>query len=295
MDKIKTILTRTIFPLGIACIFLLSTAFCCINTGSGGGSGTGSGSGSGSGSGPEIEKWDLSINCAVFLNYDVRPFLDDYKNRYGGFAPSDWNELVFAHGITDFTDTWLMLNDLLPENLHDVWWNWNMYPEDGPEVRFDFHLNEGDFSKTYKEYDDLLCRHNTVHDAPLTFDEYICDFHAQTITTSKSRISINWDESYVLWGQEMLWIDNLNGVVDTADPFFKSTTGEDEVAVRNEGGERVVVENTVPSNLRGESVIFHVLSTRPVVTDVLSQPVIRGGRVTTYKWKVPSLAKINLK
>ena len=245
------------------------------------------------------ENWNLPISEST-LNYDVRPFLEEYKRGNNNQAPTDWNELVSAHNITDHTNCSLTIKDVLPSNLHDVWSHWNSHPDDGPKVSFSFSskYSEKTDKRTYTEYEESLCRDNVVRAVPYYDCEYICDFHAQTITTSKSRISINWEHTIILHNEEALWIKygDTDGIVGAADPFVKSTTGDDEVAVRETtGGERVVVENTVPSNLHGKTVSFRIVSTKPVITDVLSQPVLKGGRVSTYKWKEPRLAKIQSK
>ncbi len=293
MKRLLSLLHCRYLHLGIAAIVCLSIFTACD---------TSNNSGGGTSSEPEeqpeeqYDKWDLKL-AAFALNYDVNNFLRNYRLRYGG-DPADWEEMISYHHIDRYTNTGvLFIQDILPASLY------NGNPENRPKVSFSFHSEDlkTPVVKNYTQYDEKLCANYTVHDAPLFEEEYICDFHAQTLTTSTSCITIEWERSIPSYGKETLFINdgygnNLNGKAVIVDPFLKSTTGDDEVAVRETtGGERVVVENTVPSNLRGETVSFRIVTTKPVVTDVLSQPVLKGGRVSTYKWKEPRLAKIQSK
>lgn len=245
-------------------------------------------SGEGSPSEPEEQwdKWDLRLGT-FSLGYDVSVFLRDFRGKYKE-DPVDWDEMKYHHILSDFGS--LSIQHILPGMPYGG------LPNNGPVVRFGFQSTDLKIpiNITYTKYDADLCVNSTVHDAPHFNGEYVCDFRAQTLTTSRTHITIKWERIFTMYGEDPLSI-NLYGSAVYVYPYVKSTTGDDEVAVRETGGERVVVENTVPFHLRGETVSLRLLSTRAVISDILSQPVLKGGRVTTYKWKEPKLAKIQSK
>ncbi len=280
MKRLLSLRQRRHLHLGILAIVCLSIFTSCEDAPNN--------SGEGSPSEPEEQwdKWDLRLGT-FSLSYNVSGFLHDFRLRYNE-NPVDWDEMKYHRILSDFGS--LFIQDILPGVPYGG------LSSNGPIVRFSFQSTDLKIpiNITYTKFDTGLCVNGTVHDAPHFNGEYVCDFRAQTLTTSRTHITIKWERTYTMNGEDPLSI-NLYGSAVSVYPYVKSATGDDEVAVRETGGERFAVENTVPSHLRGETVSFRIVSTKPVITDILSQPVLKGGRVTTYKWKEPKLAKIQSK
>ena len=291
MKRLLSLLHCRHLHLGILAIVCLSIFTSCDETPGNSNGGTPS-----EPSESQSDKWDMPIGIQLF--YNASNFLDNYKQRYGGSEPSDWRELSYTHGIQREGE--LFFENLLPINMGG--YGWPDKPEYRPEIRFDFWLTgksemDKPVQKKYTAYNDSLMVFKIVHDAPIpNYYQTVCDFHARTIITSKNHLCLKWEYSTVLQNKDSM--NNmllLEGDVKSVSVYTKSTTGEDEVAIREAGRERVVVENTVPFHLRGKTVSLRLLSTRAVISDVLSQPVIKGGRVSLSKWKEPKIAKIQSK
>lgn len=239
------------------------------------------------------DKRDLHLTLGP-LSYNLEPFLSSYKNAHNGAMPEDWWELADCHGIVPY-NSFTSLNYILPNESLNI----PSDPERRAKVTFDF---TAPFCKNYirieyptnSQKDRDLVESGIVRDAPKITGEYLCDFSAHTITTSKNHISIKWEKSYEVRNNDSIWIE-LEGDVDPGDAFVKSSTGDDEVAVRDDGNGRVVVVNTIPASILGGVYSCRISSKKPVISDVLSQPVYKGGQFTKYKWDQPLLAKLNSK
>lgn len=246
---------------------------------------------------PDIrEAFTEKCELPVFLEhgglwYDIRPFLQACRDS-NGTEPSDWRELTNAHGIIGEFAHFVTFNDLLPRNAENSSW-WPSKPEHRAGISFDFYADgySNSIKIEYTKHDKDLCFDNVIHAAPNIHKKHYCDFSAHTISTSTNHISIIWEYPLIVETHDAFNAIHLdseeNGTIVPDVAYVKSTTGEDEIAIRDEDGENVVVENTIPQYIEEGEYIFHIIDKSPIISDALLQPVYISGRLSTAKWNAP--------
>lgn len=283
MEKFKKFFRCVVVPLGVVAVFLLTTAQECKKDDDGNYVDNRQQLSS-----AFTEKWDIPLG-EVKLKYNLTKYINDIR-KSGQIPPdSDISLLGTYHNIYQ-TRTYINFFDLLPFNYE---FNSNNF-EAGPEARFIFSSIDykGWIEKIYTAYDEQLCAHNTIMDAPYIKSNHIVEFSAKTSTT-RNDVRISWNREYYIDGVGVDIKIDENGTIALPRGFVSTgTRGDNEVGVRVLETENYdIIPNTIPGTTLPGGCVPTIIDESPQVSNVLLQGVCRWGIVNNnIKWDIPSLA-----
>lgn len=275
MNKITRVLKQILLPLVIATLYLATTAGSCSSTDNR----------------PPLaskypEKCDIELD-PVFLRYNLEKFVNDCQKNGYAYPSSDIQELIDYNNVM-VASSWL--------DFYSLFISAGGYTGTGPEVKFIFSQPDckGNISIVYKQFDDKLCNHRIIANAPKINKIHLVEFSANTIKTSQNNISIKWNNAYTVTGYGTYMNIDEQGTVDHPSFIFtRGTKGGLEIAARLIGNKYEVVENTVSDEVSPGYYNVAVVEDNPTIIGSMQKNVCTSGALNQQAtWDSPSIVEL---
>lgn len=239
---------------------------------------------------PEIssvytEKHDIPLD-PVFLRYDLTSFVYDCQ-RYRNMYPANDIQELSSYNNVMVGSSWLDFYTLFSKA--------DDYSGQGPEVSFIFsHLDcRGQINLRYSHFDDALCNHNIIRDAPKISSTHLVEFYAHTLITSENGISIKWADRYQATGYGTYIVIDKGGKVDYPSGFLSSGTRGGDAAGRVKDKDVCLLPNTIRKDLTSGTYEVVISDAQPIVSSILEKPIIiKGELCENVKWDVPVIVEL---
>lgn len=233
------------------------------------------------------EKWDIPLE-QVRLKYDTESFINRVPNSANVIL--DIYELMAYHNIFISSNDWLDFYDILANSNDSTSIN-------KPSVKFSFYTtaHRDDFKLFFDTFDEDLCYHNIIRNAPRINIPHVVDFSASTIKTSYNCIRIKWEKQYTITGQGPYMTIEEDGTIEAPMIFYNTgTKGGNQLAVRIRQKKMYLIDNTIPPDLPPGEYAPEIVDGDPIISDLFDQDInINGSSNNNATWDAPIIVELN--
>ena len=232
------------------------------------------------------DKHDIELD-PVYLRYDLEKFINDCQT-YGYSVPdedlmqlSEYNNMILSSSWLDF---------------YSLFINTDRYEGSGPEAKFIFSQPDckGSVSIVYNKFDEKLCEHRIISNAPKINNIHLVEFSAHTIKTSRNNISVKWSNAYTVTGQGAYITIDKQGTIDHPTFIFtRGTRGGLQVAARLLDNKYCVLENTVSEEIEPGLYQVSVVEEQSENIGVMNRDVCSSGAMNEeIRWSSPAIVEL---